>query len=361
MYTTIVAALQRYLSEIRNGGKNHDALRNQLVVAADNSYLNFVVADFKINTNAGKAALVKVATDFCSTKMIVNSTLLDRGWTETLIKKHIGDPDTYSRNPHYRSGADMKLYSLSKIQCLESKPEIRTAIDKVLKKRTDAAEKRQKAEAAIEVAKEQARAESIAWAYSVNVNVPDIDLQATLSLKRLQSCIWRSPHDLLNALIDYVRFTHTDITADLNKILGDMNSSKEACNAINQRFSEAFKVKYPNALAEIGVAQATFTQVQDELAEKKRLAVLANTPEAFREAVSLADGLFRLLPIPNLVSGDIRMHPVNATVAKMADDLSFPLATFGKYRYQFQSGDNLVLFLEEIHAAMSNTEICEAA
>lgn len=41
---------------------------------------------------------------------------LGRGWTKTAIEKFLDPPDKTSPNPHYRSGAPMKLYLLTRVK-----------------------------------------------------------------------------------------------------------------------------------------------------------------------------------------------------------------------------------------------------
>lgn len=52
--------------------------------------------------------------DHCS-----HSTLLRRGWTEAGIRRFLIAPDKTVPNPHYSHGADMKLYSLARVESIE--------------------------------------------------------------------------------------------------------------------------------------------------------------------------------------------------------------------------------------------------
>ena len=47
--------------------------------------------------------------------------LRERGWTDGLIKRLLGEPDKLSPNPHYRSGPKMVLYLLSRVESIEAK------------------------------------------------------------------------------------------------------------------------------------------------------------------------------------------------------------------------------------------------
>lgn len=56
--------------------------------------------------------------DHCS-----HSTLLRRGWTEAGIRRFLITPDKTVPNPHYSRSADMKLYSLTRVESIETSTE----------------------------------------------------------------------------------------------------------------------------------------------------------------------------------------------------------------------------------------------
>lgn len=49
-------------------------------------------------------------------------TLRERGWTDALIARHLGEPDELAPNPHYRSGPPRKLYSIARVEAAEASP-----------------------------------------------------------------------------------------------------------------------------------------------------------------------------------------------------------------------------------------------
>jgi hypothetical protein len=55
----------------------------------------------------------------------------DRGWTNTLITRFLPVPDEMRPNPHYRSAAPMKLYSLDRVISVEGSAGFRPFADKV--------------------------------------------------------------------------------------------------------------------------------------------------------------------------------------------------------------------------------------
>ena len=68
--------------------------------------------------------------------------LRERGWTDGLIEKLLGEPDKRKPNPHYRSSPDMSLYLFSRIEAAEQ--EHQSLLDNARQKhdrRCEAAEK----------------------------------------------------------------------------------------------------------------------------------------------------------------------------------------------------------------------------
>jgi hypothetical protein len=47
--------------------------------------------------------------------------LRERGWTESLIKRFLKDPDKLVKNPHYSSAAPMRLYLKRRVEKAEGK------------------------------------------------------------------------------------------------------------------------------------------------------------------------------------------------------------------------------------------------
>jgi hypothetical protein len=48
--------------------------------------------------------------------------LRERGWTETMIRDLLGDPDLYADNPHYKSAGPMRLWRLPRAEAAEGDP-----------------------------------------------------------------------------------------------------------------------------------------------------------------------------------------------------------------------------------------------
>lgn len=96
------------------------------------------------------------------TKILLTLTdVLARGWSRQLVDQLLGSPDETKHNPHYRSAAPMRLYSLARVKRAERRvafrkyhadAERRSAVSEV--RRQKARERNRKAEAQ---AKEQSR------------------------------------------------------------------------------------------------------------------------------------------------------------------------------------------------------------
>lgn len=42
--------------------------------------------------------------------------LKERGWTDGMIRRFLGEPDATRPNPHYKCAAPMKLYELKRVE-----------------------------------------------------------------------------------------------------------------------------------------------------------------------------------------------------------------------------------------------------
>ena len=49
-------------------------------------------------------------------KTLLAPGLKARGWTESMIRDLLGDPDAYADNPHYKSAAPRRLWRLQRVE-----------------------------------------------------------------------------------------------------------------------------------------------------------------------------------------------------------------------------------------------------
>ena len=74
-------------------------------------------------------------------EMITKSNLKsERGWTDSLIREFLPNPDMIKQNPHYRSGSPMLLYKISNINEIENSVIFKSRL-KIVKKRKVSAKK----------------------------------------------------------------------------------------------------------------------------------------------------------------------------------------------------------------------------
>ena len=71
--------------------------------------------------------------------MITKSCLKgERGWTDKLIKTFLPEPDLVLPNPRFRSGADMQLFKVSRIELIEKSEEFKAQEQGTAKRKASA-------------------------------------------------------------------------------------------------------------------------------------------------------------------------------------------------------------------------------
>ena len=74
-------------------------------------------------------------------RYITKSTLLNRGWTNGMIKKFFGTPTLSVPNPHYATAPSMKLFSITQVKRIERKQEFADYMSRIAHKREAARER----------------------------------------------------------------------------------------------------------------------------------------------------------------------------------------------------------------------------
>lgn len=59
--------------------------------------------------------------------LLAAPALKERGWTEGLMKRFLGEPDELRDNPRYRSAAPLRLYAAQRVEAAEATPEFAAA------------------------------------------------------------------------------------------------------------------------------------------------------------------------------------------------------------------------------------------
>ena len=198
---------------------------------------------------------------------LITRDLLARGWTRSLIARFLSQPDRTVGNPHYRCAADMKLYSLARVEQIEATPEFRAARAKLAGRRAGAARatatKLQKTldlaartriptlrpldrEAVIEKAcanfNSRLRQREWDWGLDSRDATPDSD-----------------PSFLARITVNYLRHKLTPYDRTLDRLAGRVGVG-DACDVIRARVYEAIRVAYPWLAAECDRQEAARRQ-----------------------------------------------------------------------------------------------------
>lgn len=67
-------------------------------------------------------------------QMLTKTSLKERGWTDALIRKFLGEPDVLRPNPHYRSAPKMQLYKIDRVIDIEQNEAFKAALETARKR-----------------------------------------------------------------------------------------------------------------------------------------------------------------------------------------------------------------------------------
>lgn len=98
------------------------------------------------------------------TEYLTTPRLKERGWTDTMIKKFLGEPDATRDNPHYKCAAPMKLYETKRVERVERRKSFKEYMEASAGRKASA---QKGVKTKIEKALEYAR--------TVGINVPTMD------------------------------------------------------------------------------------------------------------------------------------------------------------------------------------------
>ena len=107
------------------------------------------------------------------------SSLKDRGWTESIIKRYALQHDKEAVNPYYRSAAPIKLYELHKIEAIEATEEFKELQSATLK-RKEAAKKA--AETKLQAMKDYVHSIEILLLKAMALTMASPELRITLAV-----------------------------------------------------------------------------------------------------------------------------------------------------------------------------------
>jgi hypothetical protein len=196
--------------------------------------------------------------------LIGTSALRERGWTETAIKRFLGDADQLRPNPVYRSAAPARLYDSARVGEAEASPGWQEW-------RTGAAKRSARSSAAAETRRAALRAEIAAL--DIRVPLMDLDDLAERAVRhrnirdadRAWDRGWDDPEPAEAGSVDqatldrwcvnYLRHRQMSYDADLDALYGRVGRG-EAEAAIRRRVYEVIAAAHPSLAAECARQQA---------------------------------------------------------------------------------------------------------
>jgi hypothetical protein len=183
---------------------------------------------------------MSTTTDYLVTK----SGLVARGWTEGLIKKHLGEPDELKTNPHYKSGPPMCLYSMSRVEPFEKEAWFLEAKSK----------RATRSAAALKIA-DRKRTVLLQWVERLKIKIPVMPLERLLKKAcehynnfhefSKAASLKDSPEFLSRIARNYIRHELTDYEARLEELFGKVGT-EQAYDRLKTRINEAISEVYPH-------------------------------------------------------------------------------------------------------------------
>lgn len=181
------------------------------------------------------------------------SRLKEQGWTDGMIKKLLGEPDTTKPNPMYKSAAPMALYLVTRVQKVEASEAFREAKEK-------SAGRKASAQKAVKTKLEKA----LDYARTVVINVPAINYEKVVKRACQSYNEWHeydrygryneyfTPADPLNSdkdflqriTINYLRHECSSYEQQLYKLYGKTGVN-EAHDILQKRINDEIQRIYP--------------------------------------------------------------------------------------------------------------------
>lgn len=178
--------------------------------------------------------------------------LKERGWTDGMIRKFLGEPDAMRPNPHYKCAAPMKLYELKRVERTERSKKYQA-------EKEASAQRRQSAAKGVATKREK----SIQFARTVEINVPLMDYNELLKKACWSYNEWHqydrrgyfnedfiparvdSDPDFLHRItINYLRHECTSYEQQLYKLFGK-TGVHEAHDILQERINDEICRVYP--------------------------------------------------------------------------------------------------------------------
>jgi len=180
--------------------------------------------------------------------LLPTSALKERGWTDSLIKKFLGEPDEKRENPHYRSAAPMRMYNPDRVQSVEATDDFLEAYAKAIaRSKTGKIIAERKATELVEKAK----------LLTIAVTRLPIDQLRQEAIKSYNDSHWYSAcatedsnlSFLARIMVNYIRHSLTEYDRNLEELAGKIGV-QEAIDVIRRRIYTEITETYPEFTTE---------------------------------------------------------------------------------------------------------------
>lgn len=181
---------------------------------------------------------------------LTKSSLKSSGWTEGLIEKHLGEPDSTATNPHYKSGPPVKLYLISRVKRCEKKKSFIDYIEKNKSKRAILSEK-------MKTRAEEERQKLFSYISGLDIKIPKMEKGTLIKNavshynelwaergKDKYACV-NSDADFLNRIsVNYLRHDCSRYEEELGEIFGKIGVD-DGYILLKNKVLEKIKEIYP--------------------------------------------------------------------------------------------------------------------
>jgi hypothetical protein len=188
-----------------------------------------------------------------TTLMITTSSLKERGWTDSLVKRFLPTPDKTSPNPYYRSGYPVRLYIVSRVEAVEASEAFLATKDSTTKRRSaglKAAEtKRAKLLEQVEAMEVQVSKQSDEAILKHAIRSYN-EFKADIAIERGHSD-WQcaslnsDPAFLKRIQVNFIRHRLTNYDGELEAVAGK-TGIHEAVDIIRGKIFDAIAIAYPH-------------------------------------------------------------------------------------------------------------------
>jgi hypothetical protein len=197
--------------------------------------------------------------------MLGTSGLKARGWTPSMVKVLLGQPDATAKNPHYSSGAPMQLYAVARIKAAEDQPEFASLKVRAAARSAGAAK-------GVQTQTKSLMQQIEAMKISVEVLPPNRVLSEAIGAynewsERDEPATHKSDSVFLRRItVNYIRHNLTNYDEGLETTVGRVGKSA-AKNEIRRRVYSAIAAAYPAYADECEQQLELRRQRQQEAAE----------------------------------------------------------------------------------------------